>query len=178
MYILFYSLVISEIPVLIFTFFDICKFPSLQIYRITFTTLPVRPYPSITQLYKSAGNYLSITIGVLFPISYLGITILEFTQWKIFNTNMDSLIIYDAVGELVAMFLWSDILFYGIHRILHMPKYYHLHKKHHSYIYNSCSLVNHCLDPVEMVLFMFPPFFSAVLLQSPSICHVRLYNTC
>ena len=130
MYILFYSLVLSEMSVLIFTILDICKFPSLQIYRITYDSLPVRPYPSNSQIYKAAADYLFITLGVLFPLSYLGETILVYTQCNIFNTTRETLIIYDAVGELFAMFIWSDVLFYGMHRMLHIPKYYHLHKKH------------------------------------------------
>lgn len=172
MYILFYSLVFSESSVIIFTILDICKFPALQIYRITYDSLPDRPYPSLSQLYQAGGDYLFITICILFPISYLGVTLLELTQWQIFNSTTDSLIIYDAVGELFAMFIWSDVLFYGMHRVLHRPKYYHWHKKHHLYVYNSFSLTNHCLDPVEMVLFMMPPFFSAVLL------HPHLYVMC
>ena len=172
MYILFYSLVFSEMPVLIFTILDICKFPSLQIYRITYDSHPIRPYPSNSQLYKAATDYLSITLCVLFPLSYLGETILVYTQCNIFNTTRETLIIYDAVGELFAMFIWSDVLFYGMHRMLHIPKYYHLHKKHHSYVYDSFSLVNHCLDPLEMVLFMMPPLFSAILL------HPHIYVMC
>lgn len=31
------------------------------------------------------------------------------------------------------MFLWEDIVFYHVHRILHYPRFYHLHKLHHSW---------------------------------------------
>ena len=164
-HILFYSLVISELSVLIFTLLDICKFPSLQIYRITYANHPVRPYPSISQLYKGTRDYLFITTAILFPISYLGIEVLEYMQWELFDTDWQSLIIYDAMGELFAMFIWSDVLFYGLHRMAHIPKFYHLHKKHHAYVYNSFSLVNHCLDPIEMVLFMIPPYCAAIILR-------------
>ena len=178
--ILFYSLVISEIPVLIFTILDICKFPSLQIYRITYTNHSTRPYPSISELYNGACDYLFNTTIILFPISYLGIEILEYMQWNLFNTDGQSLMIYDAICKLICLFIWSDILFYGLHRMAHLPKYYHLHKKHHAYVYNSFSLVNHCLDPKEMVLFMMPPFCAAIILR-PHIyvmcAYVILANT-
>ena len=73
-HILFYSLVISEIPVLIFTILDICKLPSLQIYRITYKNNPYRPYPSVAALYKGASDYLfNTTIILIFIMRIINI---------------------------------------------------------------------------------------------------------
>lgn len=69
----------------------------------------------------------------------------------------------------VFMFLWQDILFYHIHRLLHYPCFYHFHKLHHSWktpvpweaLYSSI--------PENIILNFFP------VLSAPILVNLNIY---
>jgi len=60
----------------------------------------------------------------------------------------------------------SDVLFYWLHRVMHMkPFYKKMHKVHHEWIY-SISLAHHYMTWDEALIFMLPPVVPPLLLGS------------
>ncbi|MDA9673953.1 sterol desaturase family protein [bacterium] len=165
---LFYSLLISEIPVLFFTILDLCKFESIKKYRISYNNsnnkIIQRPYPTDQELYIGFIEYLKITFGILIPISLCGVTFIKYINFDFLDRSLNLSYIIGFL-QLIELFIYSDILFYGIHRIFHTPLLYHIHKKHHIYQTNSFSLINHCLEPLELIIFMIPPILPAIILN-------------
>ena len=173
---LFYSLLISEIPVLFFTILDICKFDCFKKNRISYNNsnniLIQRQYPTNKELDIGFIEYIKITLLVLIPISICGIIFIKYIKFDFLDRSN----IIPSIGclQLIGLLLLGDILFYGLHIVFHHPLLYHIHKKHHMYQTNSFSLINHCLEPIELITFMIPPILSAFLIR-PHIYIMCIY---
>jgi sterol desaturase/sphingolipid hydroxylase (fatty acid hydroxylase superfamily) len=165
------SLILGELPIILFTYFDWKKFDVLKKYRIVYPSQPNREYPTNEELKKAMYDYSLITFGFLLPLATFSVYMFE-CPWNLDNRGGSN-------GRFVFDYIWcsivGDILFTLLHMVFHHPKLYFLHKHHHSYEYNSFALVNHVLHPLELLLFIIPPTIPTILLQ-PHILVVWWYN--
>lgn len=84
--------------------------------------------------------------------------------------------LYEQILRLLVCILLEEILFYSIHRLLHLPVFYRsIHKLHHQ-IVAPIALSTLYVDPIDHLLLNVAP-----VLISPSICSVQgnfLYLWC
>lgn len=82
------------------------------------------PAERTRQMTRTYFNILVLNGGIGSLIGYFGL--------NEFNTNFDDLPSYPTMmSHLVLCFLLGDLVFYCGHRLMHHPKCYWMHKKHH-----------------------------------------------
>lgn len=78
------------------------------------------------------------------------------------------------VYQWILMFCWEEMLFYHFHKLLHTPRLYHFHKKHHEWI-SPIPWVALYASPVENVLVNFLPVLSAPLIVGLNVYHLYIW---
>ena len=156
-------LFISELPVIIFTILDYIKLEKLQQYRIRYNRK--RIYPNNMELWDGICEFSKCFCLILLPLSMFGICMYNYLGLKLYNMDVDFSYMEISV-DIVLVLLMSEVLFYGMHRIFHIPFLYkHIHKHHHKYK-EPFALINHYLHPVETVLFFIPPVLPGIILNT------------
>ena len=166
LYFTIFILLISEIPTVLFTLFDLVKFNFLTSYRITFPNRLERRFPNISEIINALSLSFFIVFIFLIPISYIGISILKYIKWNPYNMSIKLPTYINGFYHYFMISILSEILFYWLHRLVHTKQLYWIHKHHHSYKFNSFSIVNHCLHPIEILLFIIPPIIPPIILGS------------
>ena len=68
--------------------------------------------------------------------------------------------------QFLSLTIFSDFLFYGLHRLFHIPYLYkNIHKFHHSYNYTFAA-VHHYIHDIETLVFILPALIPPILLNS------------
>jgi len=159
-------LLISEFPIILFTMLDLLQLDCLKKYRIVYSNKPSRIYPTTKEIYHALGVFIPIVFLGLIPISYFGISLLKYLHWNPYNMSSILPSFFDGFCHYFLISILSELFFYGLHRLVHTKRLYWIHKHHHNYKYNSFSIVNHYLHPIEIVLFIIPPALPPILLGS------------
>ena len=162
--ILYFTIIVllfSEWSIIFFTFLDICKFDSLKKYRITYNN-NIRPYPTKSEINYALNQYY-IILSILLSITYFGMLFLEYIKWIPYDMSDKLPSFYMGTLHYIGISLFSELLFYMFHRTVHHPKLYWLHSHHHNYKYNSFSIVNHFLHPLEIIIFIIPPALPPII---------------
>ena len=153
-------LLLSEIPCFLFKILDLLKLDFLIKYRID-----NRIYPTKSEILIALNQYIKI-FSIIFSIttiSFIMMNYLEISPYKINKFNYSNIRLFI---EFFAVCFINDIFYYIFHRIVHLPKFYWIHKDHHSYRKNSFALVNHYLLSSEVCIFIIPAIIGPILLQS------------
>jgi len=150
---------ISEISTLFFALIDYYEIEFFRKYLIN----KVKQFPDKQDLKiclkANIESYKKIILPVLF------ITIFTCNTLNIRPFTCDDYNIYNSIPKTVIHILFSDYLFYIIHRIMHLSYFYKkYHKRHHEYK-NTFSLVNHYIDLNELIAFLLPIALPALLLN-------------
>ena len=161
-----FIVLISELPIIIFTLLDYYKFNCLKTYRIAYQNNPVRQYPTTTEIIQALQLFIPIVFIFLLPMTYFGMSFFEYINWNPYQMSIELPSYSSGFIQYLTISILSEFLFYGLHRLVHLPKLYWIHKHHHCYKYNSFSIVNHYLHPIEIILFIIPPALPPILCQS------------
>lgn len=153
-------LLISEIPCLLFTILDIIKFDCLVKYRID-----NRKYPSNKEIYKAFKQSIKIFL-IIFFLTCISFITMDYIKWSPYNIDQFNYSYSRIILEYFFICIINDFFFYIFHRIVHLPKFYWIHKDHHLYRRNSFSLVNHYLQEIEICIFIIPPIIAPILFNS------------
>lgn len=164
-------LLLSEIPMYFFTLLDILKLPALFKYRLHYARdlsehLGVRKYPPNDLLWKTAKDaeynfwfaYL-IPAAVMIKIgAKLGIYAYDTDE------NEKELTWSRFFKETALISVLADVLFYGLHRLMHTPRFYQgWHKKHHEFKY-TIALAHHFMEFKEACVFALPQALPPLML--------------
>ena len=133
LYFTIFVLLFSELPVIFFTFLDIAKFDFMKKYKITYNNNNIRPYPTTCQI-NNAFKQFSIIVLILVLITYVGMSFLAYIKWIPYDMSIELPSFYIGFFHYIGISLFSELLFYIFHRIVHHPKIYWLHSHHHNYI--------------------------------------------
>lgn len=166
---------VTEVPCLIFTVFDILKLDCLRKYRIKNTD-----YPTNLELWTAFKTYCSVlaTIMTLATVAF-GSLYLFADDWMIpYRMGEFDQSICSFVLELVAVTLFNDLLYWLWHKIAHLPYFYAGHHKHHL-LWNTFALGTHVLEIPEIVVFSIPAAIGPILFRSHIYlvwCYAALAN--
>ncbi|MFT6856582.1 MAG: lathosterol oxidase [Cyclobacteriaceae bacterium] len=106
-------------------------------------------FPRSNDYYRDFG-YSAITIFIFSVIAVLTFTVLAPYSLLIADINANSIGYH--VGTFVLMFFLHDLYFYGIHRFMHLPKYYkRFHRVHHQST-NPSPWTAYAFHPLESIL--------------------------
>ena len=78
------------------------------------------------------------------------------------------------LSQWICMVLWEDFIFYHVHRLLHLPTFYNLHKLHHSWIEPVPWEAMYASVP-ENILANFFPMFIAPLIVGLNIYYLMVW---
>ncbi|CAK88518.1 unnamed protein product (macronuclear) [Paramecium tetraurelia] len=78
---------------------------------------------------------------------------------------------FELAWQIAFCMIVEDASFYWLHRTLHSPRFYHIHKKHHEF-YNTISLAAEYQHPIEFVLTSTATALGPLLLGS----HMHVYT--
>lgn len=151
------ALILGEVPTFIFTMIDLAH--ALPQYREN-----DRPYPSIADINKAGKIYLRNVLGILL-LGALGMEFFIQTNTVPYNLNSD-LSIYTAMIQFIESTLFTEFLFYWLHRYVHYNRalYRDIHYDHHRWRYNSFAIVNHDLAMREILVFSLCPAIPCIAL--------------
>ncbi len=157
---------ISEIPVFVFTLLDLLQLKCLEKYRISYAPMSTRKYPNkdtICRVLKySYGSFFKIYTPIFVGGTY--ICYLFDIRPYVIERRLPS-IIYSIVHVFLLTII-SDILFYLLHRLFHTRFLYkRFHKFHHSYNYVFAG-VHHYIHEVETVVFILPALIPPIVMRS------------
>eukprot|EP00510_Aplanochytrium_minuta_P000195 CAMPEP_0184019188 /NCGR_PEP_ID=MMETSP0954-20121128/8603_1 /TAXON_ID=627963 /ORGANISM="Aplanochytrium sp, Strain PBS07" /LENGTH=268 /DNA_ID=CAMNT_0026300807 /DNA_START=242 /DNA_END=1048 /DNA_ORIENTATION=+ len=164
-------LLLSEAPIYFFTLLDILKLKSLYKYRLHYARdltehLGSRKYPPLSLILSTLKNaeynfFLAYVIpgALLIKLgSKLGIYAYDTDEgeekvtWK------------RLFKESFMISIVADLLFYGLHRLMHTPRFYlTFHKKHHEFKY-SMALAHHYMEFHEACVFALPQALPPIIL--------------
>ncbi len=118
---------------------------------------------------KDIKKCLNYTIDgykkIILPIFLIGIITCNTLYIRPFQCDYKNYNIYISLFRLITYVIFADLLFYIIHRIMHIPYFYKLyHKKHHEYKI-TFALVKHYVSFEELTVFMTPIVLPAILLN-------------
>ena len=159
-------LLISELPIILFTILYLLQLDYFTKYRLVYPNKPSRIYPTIKEIYNGLVVFIPIVFLGLIPISYFGISLLKYLDWNPYNMSSILPTYFNGLCHYFLISILSEFFFYGLHRLVHTKPLYWIHKHHHNYKYNSFSIVNHYLHPIEIMLFIIPPALPPILLGS------------
>lgn len=162
----FYVLLISELPIIFFTLLDILQLSCLKKYRIKYKDYPNRVYPTIDELYEAGIEFSKILFLYLIPVTLIGLKFIDIIKWRPYTISRKLPTLGSFTLQYIFCSVCGDLLFYLFHRVVHHPKIYFIHRHHHVYKYNSFSLVNHVLHPIEVIMFIIPPALPPILIKS------------
>ena len=164
MYFTLFILFIADLPIIFFTFLDIYKFNFLNKYRINYNCY--RKYPNKLEIIDGAKHSLYNLFAIIIPITTIGIFIANYINYFPYKMNRELPHYTTILFHFMFIFIVSDILFYGLHRLMHTPILYkRFHKIHHKYN-EPFSLTNHYIHPVELLLFFIPPVLPGIILNT------------
>lgn len=161
-------LLVSETPLYFFTLLDILKIPALYKYRLHYAKdvsshLGTRVYPPLSAIKEAAKNAeFNFWFAYMVPGS-LGIAAAN--KLGIFVYDTDREISWKRlIKETFIITVVADLMFYGVHKTVHLPALYQtFHKKHHEWKY-SMALAHHYMTYKEALLFAIPQAFPPLLL--------------
>ena len=177
MYLTIPILFIANLPLIFFTFLDICKFKCLEEYRINYNNK--RKYPSNLELCDGLKESCKGFFGIIIPVAFFGIYLMNNLNIKLYNFEKNVPNVFTFNCEIFVILFMTDILFYFLHRLMHTKYLYqNLHKFHHTYK-EPFALTNHYINSIELLLFFIPPIIPPVLLGSHIMvmwCSIILLN--
>ena len=148
----------SEISTNFFYIIDYYQIEYFRKYLINNNNI----FPNKSDLNKCLKSCIKSYLFVILPSFLLGITLLNTLNLRPFQCNNNNY----SIIRVIIYIIFADLLFYSIHRIMHIPYFYkRIHKIHHEYKNNSFSLVNHHIHLGELTLFMFPIILSGFILN-------------
>jgi len=153
-------LLLSEIPCIIFTMLDLLKLDCLVKYRID-----QRPYPSNKEIYKASKQYIKI-FSIILSLTIISFSIMDYIQISPYKIGQFNYSYIRIIIEYLLIGLINDTIYFIYHKIVHLPKFYWIHKDHHSYRRNSFALVSHYLLELEICIFIIPAIIGPILLNS------------
>jgi sterol desaturase/sphingolipid hydroxylase (fatty acid hydroxylase superfamily) len=164
MYFTLFILLIADLPIIFFTFLDIFKLKFLNKYRINYYSY--RKYPNKNEIIDGTKHSFINFFGIILPISTFGIFISNYISYFPYNMNRELPNNIIILSHIMFIFILSDILFYGLHNLIHTPNLYKMfHKIHHKYN-EPFSLTNHYIHPLELILFFIPPVLPGIILNT------------
>jgi len=122
-------LVITEVPIWMFTALDLLALPSLHQYRLHYARevsdhLGNRVYPPWEVVKKTMKvAEFNLLFAYLVP-GYLAIKASNALKIYLYDFDRESLTYWRAFKESLAITVVADIMFYWIHRFLHTSSYY------------------------------------------------------
>mmetsp|Transcript_19864 Transcript_19864/g.24079 ORF Transcript_19864/g.24079 Transcript_19864/m.24079 type:complete len:221 (-) Transcript_19864:325-987(-) len=164
-------LMLSEIPIYVFTLLDIVKLKSLYKYRLHYARdlvehLGSRKYPPLDLIVSTAKN---AEFNFFFAYVIPGAILIKLA-------NKLGIYAYDTeegeekvtwtriIKETFMISVVADLLFYGLHRAMHTPRFYlPFHKKHHEFKY-SMALAHHYMEYKEALVFALPQALPPLIL--------------
>lgn len=150
----------SEIPIYFFTLLDYLALPSLAKFRLHYggdfaEHLGQRVYPP-WDVVKATAKVAEFNF--LFAYAIPGALMIHIA-------NKLGIFVYDTereitwkrlIKESIAISIVADLMFYAVHRVVHLDGWYqYFHKKHHEFKY-SFAMVHHYMRFREALLFAFP----------------------
>jgi len=162
-------LILSELPIYLFTLLDSLKIKALLPYRLHYNPILVehlgyRNYPSSALIWKAAkvahSNFL---FAYLIP-GFVAISIANKLELHPYDTDKDNITFYRLLRETLSILILADFFFYGLHRLMHTKRFYvSFHKKHHFFKY-SIALAHHYMTYKEALLFALPQALPPLIL--------------
>lgn len=165
MFSILFWLLVSEIPIYLFSIIDYLKLNYFHKYLIQYEQYKIRNYPSIQNFkkafYESEKNFIFVYFLPSIIFIYISNS-LKFYPYRL-ERNITNIII---LKEILIISLIADFLFYWLHRMVHLPKLYKkIHKKHHEYKH-SFAFVHHYMSRIDAIIFIFPQIIPALLIHS------------
>lgn len=161
-------LILSDSPIYGFTLLDILKLPSLYKYRLHYARevsshLGARVYPPLRVIKEALKDAeFNFIFAYVIP-GYLAIKLANKLGIFVYDTKRE-VSVKRLVKETVLISLLADLMFYGIHRTVHTPRFYQtFHKKHHEFRY-SMALTHHYMEFHEALAFALPQALPPLLL--------------
>ena len=163
-YFTLFILLIADLPIIFFTFLDIYKFKCLNKYRIKNNYY--RKYPTKNQIICGVRHSLVSLFGIIMPITTIGILFSNYIGYFPYKMDRELPSNIIILCHCMFIFIMSDILFYGLHRLMHIPVLYKMfHKIHHTYS-EPYSLTNHYIHPIELIIFFIPAILPGIILNT------------
>lgn len=156
-------LVLSTILLNFFTILDICEFNYFYIYRIKYDN--IRKYPTKKEISISIIQFYKNFFGLIIPVATLGIYITNKLDIYLYDLKPNIDIFYCFTNLCAVLFL-SDMLFYILHRIMHIQYFYKKYHKFHHRFKQPHALTNYYVDYTEILLFFLPAIIPTILLHS------------
>lgn len=164
MYFTLIILFIADLPLIFFTILDIYQFKFFDKYRITYNSY--RNYPNKNEIIDGIKHSLFSLFCIIIPVSSIGIFFSNYIRYFPYNMDRELPDYFICFGHLIFILILSDILFYGLHRLMHTPYLYKkFHKIHHKYK-EPFALTNHYIHPFELILFFIPPIIPGIILNT------------
>tara|TARA_B100001094_G_scaffold175218_1_gene169408 strand:- start:1594 stop:2295 length:702 start_codon:yes stop_codon:yes gene_type:complete len=143
-------------------FFSIIDYFQIEYFR-KFLISEKKEFPNKDDMKKCLKNNIDSYKKIILPSFFIGIFICNTLNIRPFKC--DDYNINRSIPKTIIHMLFSDYLFYILHRIMHLSYFYKkYHKQHHEYKI-TFALVNHYIDLNELIAFLFPIVLPAVLLN-------------
>jgi len=143
-------LLISEIPLVLFTVLDYLKLKYFDQWRIHYSKIDrkrPRTYPTNPELWKAFKVHCVNFFGIYCSVFIVGVGFA--CKTNIIPYSFAKTLPKYWVLEFLFCSFFADVLFYVLHRAVHSKGLYQrLHKMHHEWIY-TMALAHHYMDPLE-----------------------------